>query len=279
MFDMTENFLPEGVKRERERVEFDLSEYFFDDTVKAYENSRFFANLCLRDVQALASEFFALPQELRAIAFHHAVLINRADICNAVLCAVATLKADVNTDFSTEVFGVPPLMTLCRHHCRRSFLALVEKGGADLSVCDEDGYTLARACVESDDLSFMQLAQKRGVVFDAADPVDALIPLAAKKDAWGVLHWLIEDLNGDVNMTDGEGWTALDYACWHEKRAIFLYLLDKGGRMTDKREILFGLIIEQIGELQKRLPSAEANAKIDKHIGTMRFLMTVSGGD
>lgn len=279
MFDMTESFLPEGVKRERARVDSELADLFSDDTVKAYKNSLFFAELCVRDVRALVSGFFALPQELRAIAFHHAVLINRADICNAVLCVVATLKADVNTDFSTDVFGIPPLMTACARHCRRSFLALVEKGGADLSVCDEQGYTLARACVESDDLSFMQLAQKRGVVFDAADPVDALVPLAAKNDAWGAVHWLIEDLNGDVNMTDEEGWTALDYACRHEKRAIFLYLLDKGGKMTDKREILFGLIIEQIRELQKRLPSAEADDKIGRHIGTMRFLMTVSGGD
>lgn len=274
MFDMTENFLSEGMKREQERVEFDLSCFFFDDTVKAYENSLFFAKLCLRDVQALASEFFALPRELHPIAFHHAVLINRADVCKAVLSAANALKEDINTDFATDVFDIPPLMTACRRHCRRSFLTLVNDGGADLSVCDEDGYTLARACVESDDLSFMWLAQKSGVVFDVADPVDALIPLAASLNERGVLRWLIEDLNGDVNLTDGDGWTASDHACWRGNREMFLYLLDKGGKMTDKREALFGLIIEQIGELRKQPPSETVRWKIDRHIETMRFLMS-----
>lgn len=265
--------LPRRFERERERVNRKLAPLFFDEVINVYMESDFFAKLCCREVWGLESGFIALPQELRAIAFHHAVLINRTDICKAVLRASNTLGTDINTDFVTDFYGIPPLMTACRNHCKRSFLALVNDGGADLSVSDEDGYTLAQACVESDDLSFMWLAQKSGVVFDAADPVDALVPLAAQNDAWGVLHWLIEDLNGDVNMTDGEGWTALDYACWHEKRAIFLYLLDKGGRMTDKREALFGFIIDQIKELQKQPSSKMIDNRIDHHINTLHFLM------
>ena len=265
--------LPRRFERERERVDRELEPLFFDEVINVYVESDFFAKLCCREVWGLESGFIALPQELRAIAFHHAVLINRADIIKAVLCASNRLKADVNTNFVTDFCGLPPLMTACRARCRRSFLALVNDGGADLSVCDEDGYTLARACVESRDLSFVQMAQKYGVVFDVNDPVDALIPLAARYDCSFVLRWLIEDLHGDINQTDEEGSSALDYACRREKRNVFLYLLDKGAKMTGKHEILFGFIIDQIRELQKQPPSEMIEKRMDRQIETLRFLM------
>ena len=265
--------LPRRFERERERVDREHEPLFFDEVINLYMESDFFAKLCCREVWGLESGVIALPQELRAIAFHHAVLINRTDICKAVLRASSTLGTDINTDFVTDFYGIPPLMTACRNHCKRSFLALVNDGGADLSVSDEDGYTLARACVESRDLSFVQMAQKYGVEFDVTDPVDALVSSAAGNDAWDIFWWLIEDLHGDVNQTGEDGFSALDYACRREKRNVFLYLLDKGAKMTDKREALFGFIIDQIKELQKQPSSKMIDNRIDHHINTLHFLM------
>ena len=268
--------IPEGVRKELERVDFELEPFFSDKAANVYINTDFFLHLCRREAWALESGFVALPQELRAIAFHNAVLINRADIFNAVLCASNRLKADVNTDFLTDIDKMPPLMTACRNHCRRSFLALIKNGDADLSVCDEDGYSLARACVESGDLSFCQMAHKNGVVFDVADPVDALIPLAADYAAWGVLIWLINDLGGDVNFTGCRFFTALDWACWHENRKLFLYLLDKGAKMADSRhQEMFGFILDQIAELRKQPPSKMIDNRIEHQIETLHFLMNV----
>ncbi len=262
----------ECVRKERKKVKFVLKHSFFDKVVKAYIKTDFFMRLCHREVWAIESEFDALPQKLRAIAFHHAVLINRADILKAILRATIKLKASVNADFITDMWEDPPLMTACYYGCRRSFLILVEDGKADLSVCDDRGYSLARACVFAN-LGFMKWAQRHGVVIDASDPVDALIPLAAKYNFFSVLRWLIEDLGGDVNITDEYDCSALDYACLHEEREIFLYLLDKGAQMTDKREILFGFIIDQIRELQKQPPSEMIDRRIDHQIETLRFLM------
>ena len=264
--------IPEGVRKELERVDFELEPFFSDATVDVYINTPFFLHLCHREAWAIESGFIALPQELCAIAFHHAVLINRADIFKAVVCASNRLKADVNNDFLTDIDKIPPLMTACQHHCRRSFLALIKNGDADLSVCDEDGYSLARACIESHDLSFMQMARKNGVVFDVTDPVDALIPLAAWYGFYPVVRWLIDDLGGDVNATDEGGRTALDWACLHENRNLFLYLLDKGGKMTDGHESLFGFIIDQIKELQKQPLSEMIERRMDHQIETLRFL-------
>ena len=44
--------------------------------------------------------------------------------------------------------------------------------------------------------------------------------------------------------------------------------------MTDKREALVNLIIDQIKELQKQPPSKIINARIHHHINTLHFLMT-----
>lgn len=269
---MTE--LSRRFEREDERVKDELRWLFFDDVTDTYVESDFFAKLCRREVRELESGFIALPQKLRAIAVHHAVLINRIGICKAVLCALNSLKMDINTDFETDFYGIPPLMTVCCNHCKRSFLTLVNDGGADLSVSDENGHTLARACVESLDLSFMQMAQKYGVSFDVSDPIDALIPFAAENNYYPALYWLIENLNGDANMTDEDEHSALDYACFNENLQIFLYLLDKGAKMMDKREALFNLIIDQIKELQKQPPSKIINARIHHHINTLHFLMT-----
>lgn len=269
---MTE--LSRRFEREDERVKDELRWLFFDDVIDTYVESDFFAQLCRREVRELESGFIALPQKLRAIAVHHAVLINRIGICKAVLCALNSLKMDINTGFETDFYGIPPLMTVCRNHCKRSFLTLVNDGGADLSVSDENGHTLARACVESLDLSFMQIAQKYGVSFDVSDPVDALIPLAAEHNVLHILRWLIEDLGGNVNIIDEYGCSALDNACLTENREVFLYLLDKGAKMTDKREALFNLIIDQIKELQKQPSSKKIDNRIHYHINTLHFLMT-----
>lgn len=75
-------------------------------------------------------------------------------------------------------------------------------------------------------------------------------------------------------MTDEDEHSALDYACFNENLQIFLYLLDKGAKMTDKLEALVDLIIDQIKELQKQPPSKIINARIHHHINTLHFLMT-----
>lgn len=75
-------------------------------------------------------------------------------------------------------------------------------------------------------------------------------------------------------MTDEDEHSALDYACFNENLQIFLYLLDKGAKMTDKREALFNLIIDQIKELQKQPSSKKIDNRIHYHINTLHFLMT-----
>lgn len=260
----------ESVNMDRFMLEEKLKFYF--DDLEIYFKTGFFEKVCHREAWAIESGFAALPQELRRVAFHHAVLTNHAKTLKAFICAARNIKADINTDFDTFPERISPLMTACYYGCRRSFLILVEDGKADLSVSDDRGYSLARACVFAN-LGFMKWAQRHGVVIDASDPVDALIPLAAKYDFFTVLRWLIEDLGGDVNITDEYDCSALDYACLHEEREIFLYLLDKGAQMTDKREILFGFIIDQIRELQKQQPSEMIDRRIDHQIETLRFLM------
>lgn len=44
--------------------------------------------------------------------------------------------------------------------------------------------------------------------------------------------------------------------------------------MTDKREALFNLIIDQIKELQKQPSSKKIDNRIHHHINTLHFLMT-----
>ena len=50
--------------------------------------------------------------------------------------------------------------------------------------------------------------------------------------------------------------------------------IDKGAKMTDKREALFNLIIDQIKELQKQPSSKKIDNRIHYHINTLHFLMT-----
>ena len=266
--------IPECVRKEKEKLENEFRFSFFDEVRNVYITTDFFRHLCHREVWAIESGFAALLQELRAIAFHHAVLINRADILKAVLCAASDLKQNVNTDFVTDVCGNPLLMTACYHGCRRSFLTLVKDGKADLSVCDNRGRSLAYACINTESWGFVQWAKQQGVVFNVNDSVDALIPLAAEHNVLPILRWLIEDLGGNVNIIDEYGCSALDNACLTENREVFLYLLNKGAKMTDKREALIDLIIDQIKELQKQPPSKIINARIHHHINTLHFLMT-----
>ena len=75
-----------------------------------------------------------------------------------------------------------------------------------------------------------------------------------------------------MNIIDEYGCSALDNACLTENSEVF-YLLDKGAKMTDKREALIDLIIDQIKELQKQPPSKIINVRIHQHINTLHFLM------
>ncbi len=264
--------IPESVRKELERVTFELEPFFFGATVNIYINTPFFMHLCHREARAIESGFASSPQELRAIAFHHAVLINRADILKTILRASRKLKANINADFLTDLWKAPPLMTACYHGCRQSFLTLVKDGKADLSVRDDEGNSLARACIFAN-LSFMKWAQRHGVVFDARDPVEALIPLAAEHNFFPALRWLIEDLGGNVNIIDEYDCSALGYACLREEMEIFLYLVDKGAKLTGKYEILFDFILDQIRELQKQPPSKMIEGRIFNQMETLHFLM------
>lgn len=238
-----------------------------------YIETDFCERTARRMVWDIEKGFAALPDKFRAVAFHHAVLTDDSDIVEAFIKAAKNAKADIDTDFSDSEYGTPPLMQACYNKCRNAFVSLVA-GGASLSVKDAMGRGLAYVCVFSHNLAFMKWAQKNGVVFDLNDPVDALIPLAAEHNVLPILRWLIEDLGGNVNIIDEYGCSALDNACLTENREVFLYLLDKGAKMTDKREALVDLIIDQIKELQKQPPSKIINTRIHHHINTLHFLMT-----
>lgn len=238
-----------------------------------YIETDFCERTARRMVWDIEKGFAALPDKFRAVAFHHAVLTDDSDIVEAFIKAAKNAKADIDTDFSDSEYGTPPLMQACYNKCRNAFVSLVA-GGASLSVKDAMGRGLAYACVFSHNLAFMKWAQKNGVVFDLSNPVDAVLPLAGAECSVAVLRWLIEDLRGDVNIIDEYGCSALDNACLTENREVFLYLLDKGAKMTDKREALVDLIIDQIKELQKQPPSKIINTRIHHHINTLHFLMT-----
>lgn len=237
-----------------------------------YIETDFCERTARRMVWDIEKGFAALPDKFRAVAFHHAVLTDDSDIVEAFIKAAKNAKADIDTDFSDSEYGTPPLMQACYNKCRNAFVSLVA-GGASLSVKDAMGRGLAYACVFSHNLAFMKWAQKHGVVFDLNNPVDALIPLAAEHNVLPILRWLIEDLGGNVNIIDEYGCSALDNACLTENREVFLYLLDKGAKMTDKREALFNLIIDQIKELQKQPSSKKIDNRIHHHINTLHFLM------
>ena len=237
-----------------------------------YIETDFCERTARRMVWDIEKGFAALPDKFRAVAFHHAVLTDDSDIVEAFIKAAKNAKADIDTDFSDSEYGTPPLMQACYNKCRNAFVSLVA-GGASLSVKDAMGRGLAYSCVFSHNLAFMKWAQKHGVVFDLSNPVDAVLPLAGAECSVAVLRWLIENLNGDANMTDEDEHSALDYACFNENLQIFLYLLDKGAKMTDKREALFNLIIDQIKELQKQPSSKKIDNRIHHHINTLHFLM------
>ncbi len=238
-----------------------------------YIETDFCERTARRMVWDIEKGFAALPDKFRAVAFHHAVLTDDSDIVEAFIKAAKNAKADIDTDFSDSEYGTPPLMQACYNKCRNAFVSLVA-GGASLSVTDAMGRGLAYACVFSHNLAFMKWAQKNGVVFDLNNPVDAALLLAGAECSVAVLRWLIEDLGGNVNIIDEYGCSALDNACLTENREVFLYLLDKGAKMTDKREALVDLIIDQIKELQKQPPSKIINTRIHHHINTLHFLMT-----
>lgn len=238
-----------------------------------YIETDFCERTARRMVWDIEKGFAALPEKFHAVAFHHAVLTDDSDIVEAFIKAAKNAKADIDTDFSDSEYETPPLMQACYNKCRNAFVSLVA-GGVSLSVKDAMGRGLAYACVFSHNLAFMKWAQKHGVVFDLSNPVDAVLPLAGAECSVAVLRWLIKDLRGDVNIIDEYGCSALDNACLTENREVFLYLLDKGAKMTDKREALFNLIIDQIKELQKQPPSKIINARIHHHINTLHFLMT-----
>lgn len=238
-----------------------------------YIETDFCERTARRMVWDIEKGFAALPDKFRAVAFHHAVLTDDSDIVEAFIKAAKNAKADIDTDFSDSEYGTPPLMQACYNKCRNAFVSLVA-GGASLSVQDAMGRGLAYACVFSHNLAFMKWAQKHGVVFDLSNPVDAVLPLAGAECSVAVLRWLIEDLRGDVNTVDAEGHTAMYYACLFEVRKNILFLIDKGAKMTDKREALFNLIIDQIKELQKQPSSKKIDNRIHYHINTLHFLMT-----
>ena len=172
--------------------------------------------------------FAELPDRFRAVAFHHAVLTDDYDVVEEFSKAAKKAKSDVDTDFCDPEFGSSPMMRACCIKSKNAFSALVEKGGASLSVKDEFGRSLAFCCLCSRNLSFMKWAKKHGVGFDPNDKDDALIPNAGDDCSIAVLKWLIDDLGGDVNFADEDGRTALYYANLSENDRNIRWLIEKG---------------------------------------------------
>ena len=189
------------------------AEAFFPDLSEDYFETDCFKAIARRETPDIDKEFALVPEKFRAIAFHHAVLTDDPDIVKACVNAAKEEKADIDTDFCDPEYGTSPLMQACFNSCENSFLTLIEKGGASLSVKDNRGRGLAYACLFSHDLDFMKWAKEHGVDFDLNNPVDAVLPLAGAEGTVDVLKWLIEELGGDVNFVDAEGHTALYYAC------------------------------------------------------------------
>ena len=161
-------------------------------------------------------------------------------------------------------------MRACFNKCKNSFLTLVEKGSASLSIKDNHGRGLAYACLFSHNLAFMKWARKHGVEFDLNNPVDAVLPLAGAEGSKAVLKWLIEVLGGNVNVADAEGHTAMYYACMFEVRENILYLIDKGAYPTELSVAAFVPIVERIKELRAQQPSEIINFEIDREIQKLK---------
>ena len=190
-----------------------LEAFFYAGDFEDYLETDFFQQVVRCKTEKIEEAFSALPEKLRALAFHHAVLTDDPDIVEACVNAAKKAKANIDADFCDPEYGTPPLMQACFNGCKNSFSVLVGKGKASLSVKDDRGRGSAYACLFSHDLDFMKWAKKRGVEFDLTDPVDAVLPLAGAEGTVDVLKWLIEELGGDVNFADAEGHTALYYAC------------------------------------------------------------------
>ena len=220
-------------------------------------------------VRDIEKGFAVLPEEFRAIAFHHAVLTDDSDIVEAFVKAAQNAKTDIDTDFSDSEYGTPPLMQACYNKCKNALVSLI-KNGASLSAKDNLGRGLAYACVFSHNLRFMQWAQKHGIVFDLNNPVDAVLPLAGAECSVAVLRWLIEDLHGDVNIADASGHTAMYYACLFEVRENILYLIDKGAYPVEGSENAFVPIVNRIKELRAQRPSDVIDFEIDREIQKLK---------
>ncbi len=248
----------------------DELEAFFPNELEDYPETDFCERVARRMVWDIPKGFAELPEKFRAAAFHHAVLTDDADIVEAFIAEAKSAKADINTDFCDPEYGVSPLMRACLNKCKNSFLTLVEKGGASLSVKDNLGRGLAYACLFSHNLAFMKWAKKHGVEFDLNNPVDAVLPLAGAEGSKAVLKWLIEVLGGNVNVADAEGHTAMYYACMFEARENILYLIDKGAYPTELAGNAFKTIVNRIKELRAQRPSDVINFEIDREIQKLK---------
>lgn len=243
----------------------ELERFFLTDCDDYFETD-FSCKITFHDTENLAEDFFRLPEDLRTIAFHHAVLTDDPDVLEVLITAVQNEELNINTDLGDEVFGTSPLMMACYNKCRNSFSALVQKGQADLNVKDKLGRGLAHACLFSHNLPFMKWAQQRGVVFDVNNATDALIPLAGAECSIATLKWLIDDLGGNVNFADNDGHTAMFYACLWEVRDNILYLINKGAYPTELSEAAFAPIVYRIQQLQKQEKSTLVDLEIKREI-------------
>lgn len=264
MIDMN---MPRKINEEIEMLWDKLSAFFPE--LGGYIETDLCARVVHRMVQDIEKGFAVLPEEFRAIAFHHAVLTDDSDIVEAFIKAAQNAKTDIDTDFSDSEYGTPPLMQACYNKCKNAVVSLI-KNGASLSVKDNFGRGLAYACVFSHNLRFMQWAQKHGIVFDLNNPVDAVLPLAGAECSVAVLRWLIEDLRGDVNTIDAEGHTAMYYACLFEVRKNILFLIDKGAYPVEGSENAFVPIVNRIKELMAQRPSDVIDFEIDREIQKLK---------
>ncbi len=247
-----------------------LEAFFYSEDLEEYPETDFFQQVACRKTEKIEKTFSALPEKMRAIAFHHAVLTDDPDIVEACANAAKKAKANIDAEFCDPEYGVSPLMQACFNSCENAFSVLVEKGEASLSVKDNRGRGLAYACLFSHDLEFMKWAKKHGVEFDLNNPVDAVLPLAGAECSAAVLRWLIEDLHGDANVVDEEGHTALYYAFMFGVRENILYLIGKGAYPIGDSEKALVPIVEHIKELRAQRPSDVIDLEIAREIERLK---------
>ena len=97
----------------------ELERFFLTDCDDYFETD-FSCKITFHDTENLAEDFFRLPEDLRAIAFHHAVLTDDPDVLEVLITAVQNEGLNINTDLGDEVFGTRPLMMACYNKCRNS---------------------------------------------------------------------------------------------------------------------------------------------------------------